>query len=313
MPIRQIDDTAKVYTTQSLAAPWVLNEKLTCLNVTDGYGMMQEHTARLKIITPGMANYSAVPAEQTAIDDAKKAMRYNADVEFQITNETAFYDSITGLWCKITKETVIPIAPFVFTETIFIGQIFDSNLDVKALLSDGITAYGLDVLLSMQGAIGSLCYDSEIGDNPINYDAVSPYFNPNGRPNMGAVDDGTNVFDYALYDQFDDPTLYWNPSNIITYLLYQLNNQKVDAYPTEKRYEYFSSLTDTQLSLNFADGFVLPVFDNEQKSSDYEIGSDSIWATMVQLVEVNGPYTLGIDYESNPGTSYAKIIVIGQT
>jgi hypothetical protein len=313
MPVRQIDSSVKVYTTQVISTGWTLNEKLTCLNVTDGYGLMQQHTAQLKAITPDMANSSAVPAEQTEIDEAKKAMRYNADVEFQITNETAFYNSIAGLWCKVTKETVIPVAPFVFTETIFIGQIFGNNLDIKSLMSSGITAFGLDVLLSHQGAIGSLCYDSEIGDNAINYDAVPPYFNPQGRPNMGAVDDGTNVFDYALYSEFDDPDKYWNPSNIITYLLYQLNNQVIDAYPAEKRYEYFSNLTNTQLALAFAGDSVIDLFANEQKSADYAIGSDSVWATLVQLVEVNGPYTLGIDYVNVASVDYARIIVMGQT
>jgi hypothetical protein len=123
---------------------------------------------------------------------------------------------------------------------------------------------------------------------------------------MGAVDDGTNVFDYDLYDEFDDPSLYWTPSAIITYLLYQLNNQMVDAYPTEKRYEYFSDLTNTQLDL----AFDANVFTNEQKSSDYKIGADSIWASLVQLVEVNGPYTLSIDYTDHETTPRARIIVL---
>jgi hypothetical protein len=251
-----------------------------------------------------MKNSSAVPAEQTEIDDAKKAMRYDADVEFQVTNETAFYDSITGLWCRVTKITLLP-SPY--EETLFIGQIFTSNLDMKSLLCNGITAYGVDVLLSMQGAIGSLCYDSEIGDNAINYDAVPPYFNPNGRPNMGAVDDGTNVFDYDLYDEFDDPSLYWTPSKITTYLLYQLNYQMVDAYPTEKRYEYFSNLTNTQLTIEAA---TTDWTANEQKSSDYKIGADSIWASLVQLVEVNGPFTLSIDYTDHATTPRARLIIL---
>jgi len=296
MPIRQIDSTVKVYTRQASSVAWVLNEKLTCLNITDGFGLIQQHTAQLKAITPGMANASAVPAEQTEIDEAKKAMRYNADVEFQITNIGLFYGSITGLWCKVTH-----LVDAVET-TVFIGQIFASNLNFKSLLSDGITAYGIDVCLSHQGVVGSLCYDSEIGDNPINYDAKPPYFNPQGRPNMGAVNDGVNVFDGALYKDLTIEANFWTPSTIIKYLLYQLNNQIVDSTTSSKRYAYFAPLTDTQLQLE-NDG---NVFGDEQKSSDYEIGSDSVWATMVQLVEVNGPYSLTIKYDGD----FAKISVL---
>jgi len=302
MPVRTIDSTVKVYTRQASSEAWALNEKLTCLNVTDGYGMMQQHTARLKAITPGMANYSAVPAEQTAIDDAEKAMRYNADVEFQITNETAFYDSITGLWCKVTKNDY----------PLFIGQIFGSALDLTNQFCNGITAFGIDVLLSHQGMIGSLCYDSQLTVE--NFDSVPPYFNPQGRPNMGAVIDGANAFDYSLYAEFDDEANYWTPSTIVTYILYQLNNQVIDYETTptlpdvpEKRYAYFSPVTNTQLALV---GPLASWKTDEQKSSDLLIGADSVWATLVQLVEVNGPYTLGINYTQDGGTDYTEIEIL---
>ena len=124
---------------------------------------------------------------------------------------------------------------------------------------------------------------------------------------MGAVIGGTNAFDYSLYADFEDEANYWTPSKIVTYILYQLNNQTVDEFPTEKRHAFFSPITNTQLELfpatsNWAD--------NEQKSSDLLIGSDSVWATLVQLVEVNGPYTLGIDYLGGSGTDYATIVIL---
>jgi len=294
MPTRPIDSSVKVYTKVLMTVAWNLEPSLTCLSVTDGYGLIQEHTAQLKVITPDMANYSAVPAEQTAIDDAKKAMRYNADEEFQITTPSTFYGGlgIKGLWVKVTHvvdET---------ETTIFIGQIFSNNYDWKSLINTSLTAYGLDVLLSHQGLAGSLCNDLTTTPVQIQFDSVMPYFNPLNRPNMGALVGGVNPFDYSLfYDETNDAN-YWKPSNIVTYILHRLCNQEVEKQPASFRYTYFSTLTNTQLSITTTPGSTDP-FVNQQRSSDLFIGSTSIWATLVQLVEVNGGFSLTITYDGD--------------
>lgn len=298
MPIRQIDNTVKIYTKVLMTLDWNLEPSLTCLNITDGYGLVQEHTAQLKVITPDMKNASAVPAEQAAIEDAKKAMRYNADEEFQITKPSTFYGGlgIQGLWVKVTNVQDIEEVP---TEvTLFIGQIFGNNFDWKTLLNTSITAYGLDVLLSHQGLVGSWCNDVSVTPDQIQFDSVMPYFNPQNRPNMGEIVGDVNPFDYAMYFDENNDDRYWKPSSVVVYILHRLNNQEVEKEPAAKRYTYFSALTDTQLFLEIEEFSDNP-FTNQQRVSDLFVNSDSIWATLVQLVEINGSFSLTIKYSGD--------------
>lgn len=243
-----------------------------------------------------MKNYSDVPEEQTEIDEAKAAMRYNADVEFQISTYSELFYGIVGLWARVTIEVA------TVETTLFVGQISDNDLNLKSLIVNGIMAYGIDGCLNHQGAIGSYCYDV---DEEINqFDAVPPHFNPNNRPNKGALSGGVNPFDYSLYKNITVDDNYWKPSSVVTYLLNRLNYQTSNLYPTEKRYEYFSTLTGTQIELDEDDN----VFTYEQRVQDLKITDQSIWAILVQMVEENGSFTLTIKYNGeNPRITVVEL------
>jgi hypothetical protein len=244
-----------------------------------------------------MKNYSATPAEQTAIDEAKKDMQYRADETYGITDFVTGTTYSKGVWVRVTRVDGV-------TETTkFVGVMWSVSWDIKNNTMGQIQAIGIDGLLSMCSFIGSVHETTNTG-TPYQFDSIKGIFNEKEQGNqstntVNVGGDNIYIFNYGNIDNKFSPR-YWFPSHVFKYVLHRLKRQTHTG--GKKLYHWWQDINGGQLTYQGPNPF-----SGENKVSDYDIYQRSVWGVLVDLVETNGLFTLTVTYTGDE----PKIEVIG--
>lgn len=293
MPSREAINKQKVYTKLKAADAWVEDKTLYWTGGPSAKGTRQNSFASLIPITPDGKNTSAIPAEQTAIDEAKLRMQFGLEEYLGLTDLDQGMPK--GKWILITKLDSLSVE-----RPRFIGQAWTVSRSFEGgTMTNTAIAMGYDMVLSMYNPLGALMMDTDAAATQFN--TATAIFNERARPNrsdakQNIAGDMTYVFDYQEAKDWDGS--YWAPEDVVEFYLNRLTNQ-TGVYP------FHNGLTDSQIELEGPDPF-----GTASKIRDYDPNETSIWAILTQMVETNGKFTTTIKYTGIGINSLAKIGVI---
>jgi len=293
MPSREAINKQKVYTKLLSTDPWVEDDTLYWTGGPSAKGTRQNSFASIIPITPGGKNSSAVPVEQTAIDEAKLRMQFGLEEYLGLTDLDAGMPK--GKWILVTKKDSDNVE-----RPRFIGQIWTVSRQFEGgAMTNSAVAMGYDTILSMYNPLGAVMLDTD-GD-ATQFNTVPAIFNERARPNrsdskstVGGND--TYIYDYQVAKDWDGD--YWNPADVVEYFFNRLKNQ-TGVYP------FHNGITGSQIALVGPDPF-----GGASKIRDYDPNETSLWAIFTQMVETNGKFTTTIKYTGTGTSSLAKIGVI---
>lgn len=299
MPSREAINKQKVYTKDLASDAWVEDTTLFWTGGQSAKGSGQRSFATFLPITPDGKNVSAIPAEQTAIDEAKLRMQYGLEEYLGITDTEN--DMPLGKWMLVTKLDAAAIE-----RPRFIGQAWTVDRQISGNnMSNTAVAIGLDGILAYYQYFGAAHMTTLA--LPIHFERHPAIFNERDRPNRSenkeAIDgpDTAYIFDY-LEVIFADNN-YWRPGDVVEYTLNRLNLQ-VYSGTSDFVYPFYDPITDGQLALDGEDPFV-----SQSKTREYNPNNANVWAVITQMVETGGEFTTTIVYTGTGTSSFARISV----
>ena len=308
MPNREAINKQKVYTREKYddANPWAVDNYLYWTGGETAKGSSQTSSANFVPITPLGVNQPVDAITQDMIDYGKALMQYGLEYHVGLSRlENGFP---RGKWVMVTKlDSLGNEIPR------FIGQFWRAGLSIQGgQTAMTASAQGYDRVLSTYNLLGAVHRGKPTTGSvvPIQFDSSPWIFNLKNRPNRSATKETISgsdcyVFDSSIYA--DKNGTFWEPSNVVEYILNRISGGTFNIYETGKKFlPFHNKFTNTQLTLDGIDPFT-----TEVKIREYDPRTTNIWSMITQMVETNGKYTTTINYGGTTSTDFhARIEVI---